>query len=193
MEQFADWCTQQPDVKMVSVYALSTENLNRDPKEVNKLWEVYKKEFERILSSDKIRENNVRINIVGNSAVWRSDVRQAAKAVMTSTKNYTRIVLNVLLAYGGQFEIVNSVKKMIKAGIKSVPAIEKSFHNFLLINKPVDLVIRTGGEQRLSNFLLYQSAYSEIYFTPTLWPDFSKKEFNKVLKWYRSRKKNYGR
>jgi undecaprenyl diphosphate synthase len=177
---------------MVSIYALSTENIHRDKKELDGLWNIYKKEFQEVLHNKKIRDKGIRINILGNSAIWRSDVRQAAKAVMTSTKNYTRGVVNIMLAYGSKFEILESAKKMLKAGVKRIPFAEETFVNFMEVNRPVDLVIRTGGEHRLSNFLLYQSAYAEIYFSDTLWPDFSKKELVKIIKWYKKRNKKFG-
>lgn len=193
LEEFLGWCNSHKDlIKTVSIYALSTENLNRDKKELDKLWGIYKNEFQRILKSRKIKEGKIKVNIVGDSGVWRKDVKQVAKEVMASTRNYTRGVLNILLAYGSQFEILNSVKKIAKKGIKTIPLAEKLFSKFLLIKQPVDLIIRTGGEYRLSNFLLYQSAYSEIYFTRTLWPEFSRKEFERILKWFMRRERRFG-
>lgn len=193
LKDVAEWCAGDPNIKVVSVYALSTENLNRSKKEVDKLWGIYNKEFKGFLKDKRMRKRDLRIKIVGNSALWRKDVRQAAKDVMNATRNYTQGVLNILLAYGSQFEIINSAKKLVSKGIKTVPLAEDTFNKFLLVNEPVDLIIRTGGEHRLSNFLLYQAAYAEIYFTKTLWPDFSRREFNKILRWYRNRDRRIGR
>lgn len=193
IEDFLKWCEKYKNIKTVSIYALSTENLNRDKVELNKLWSIYKREFQKILKSKEIKENGIRVNIAGDSDVWRKDVKQVAKEVMSATKHYTRGVLNILVAYGSQFEILNSVKKIIKKGIKSIPLAEKVFTKFLIIKEPVDLLIRTGGQHRLSNFLLYQSAYSEIYFSQTLWPEFTKKEFDKIMKWFLKRERKYGR
>lgn len=178
---------------MLSVYALSTENINRDIKELNKLWGIYKNEFKKILTSKRTKENGLKVNIFGNEALWRKDVKQVAKDVMRTTHNYTKSVLNILLAYGSQFEIVNAAKKIVGKGIHKVPLAEEMFHKFLMVNRPVDLIIRTGNEHRLSNFLLYQAAYAEIYFSKTLWPDFSKKEFEKILRWYKNRGRRIGR
>lgn len=177
----------------MSVYALSTENLNREKAELDKLWEIYKKQFKHILNSKEIKENGMRVNIIGNAAAWRPDVRQAARDVMVATRNYGKSMLNILLAYGSQFEIMNSVKSVVKRGAKKLPLVPELFNKFLLVSKPVDLVIRTGGEHRLSNFLLYQAAYAEIYFSDTLWPAFSKAEFEKILKWYKNREKRFGK
>lgn len=178
---------------MISVYALSTENLSRDKKELNYLWRVYLENLKKVIKSDEIKKDQIRVNVLGNHNLWRSDVKKVAKEVMINTKNYTKSVLNILLAYGGQFEIISSMNSLIKKGVTRLPLAGDVFNKFLLVKKPVDLVIRTGGYHRLSNFLLYQAAYSEIYFTDTLWPDFSKKEFDKIMKWYFAQKKKFGK
>lgn len=138
------------------------------------------------------KKNQLRVNIVGNTNAWRADVKQAAKDVMNTTKQYTNRVLNIMLAYGSKFEIVEAARSTFNKGVKIVPSVEKLFNQFLLIPEPVDLVIRTGGQRRLSNFLLWQAAYAELYFTDTLWPDLSRKEFEKILRWYTGQKKKFG-
>lgn len=193
MEQFMDWVLEHPEIKMVSIYGLSTENLQRNEKELKRLWDIYKREIKKLRSSKKIKENNVRINIIGEEAFWRSDFKHAAKSVMKTTENYTKNVLNVLIAYGSQSEILSSIKKIAKAGVKAIPPLRNTLINYLMVNRPADLIIRTGGQQRLSNFLLYQAAYAEIYFTNTLWPDFSKKEFERILKWFWDQERKFGR
>lgn len=193
LEKFLDWCLEYPEIKMISVYALSTENLNRSKAELNKLWWVYKNNLKKILESEKIKKNEVKVNVIGDSAIWRSDVKQVAKTVMKTTENYAKIVWNILIAYGSQFEILSAVKKVLKGGVKRIPPLRDAFVKYLMINKPVDLIIRTGGQFRLSNFLLYQAAYSEIYFTDTLWPDFSKKELEKILRWYWKQERKFGK
>ena len=193
LERVLDWCLDYPEVKMISVYALSTENLKRSKEELNKLWWVYKNNLKRILNSKKIVDNNVRVNVVGDSSIWRSDVRNMAKNVERATDSYARIIWNILIAYGSQYEILSAAKKIIKTGVKAVPPLRDAFTKYLMINRPVDLIIRTGGQRRLSNFLLYQSAYSEIYFSDTLWPDFSRKEFEKILRWFWKQQRKFGR
>lgn len=193
MEEFMNWVLEHPEIKMVTIYGLSTENLQRDEKELGKLWMIYRKEIEKLRSSKKIKENNVRINIIGESIFWRHDFKHAAKSVMKSTENYTKNVLNILIAYGSQSEILSSFKKVAKAGVKAVPPLKNAMINYLMVNRPVDLIIRTGGQKRLSNFLLYQAAYSEIYFSDTLWPDFSRREFEKILKWFWEQQRKFGK
>jgi undecaprenyl diphosphate synthase len=193
MEEFLDWTLEHPEIKIVSIYGLSIENLKRSEKELSKLWTIYKREFKKILNSKKIRDNKVRVNVIGEESLWRADVRHTANSVMKATSNYTKTVLNILIAYGAQSEILRSIKKVVKAGVKAIPPLRDMFVNYLMINKPVDLIIRTGGQNRLSNFLLYQSAYSEIYFSDTLWPDFSRKEFEKILDWFWNQERRFGR
>ena len=193
LETVLDWCIEHPEVKMISVYALSTENLKRSKEELSKLWWVYKNNLKRILNSKKIVDNNVRVNVIGDSTVWRSDVKQVAKNVENATGNYAKIIWNILIGYGSQYEILNAAKKVVKSGVKAIPPLRDAFVKYLMINKPVDLIIRTGGQRRLSNFLLYQSAYSEIYFSDTLWPDFSRKEFEKILKWFWAQQRKFGK
>jgi len=112
---------------------------------------------------------------------------------MKTTERYTKNVLNILIAYGSQSEILSSVKKILKTGVKAIPPLRDALIDYMKINKPVDLIIRTGGQCRLSNFLLYQSAYSEIYFSDTLWPDFSRKEFEKIMRWFWAQERKFGR
>ena len=194
MEELAKWCSKHPEVKTVSVYALSTENLNRSPEELDRLWGIYQREFNALMKNGKTKKNGgLRVNVIGNSDMWRADVRQAARDVMRATRQYTGGVLNILLAYGSQFEILRGMRKMVGKGIQKVPLAEDAFNKLLMVTQPVDLVIRTGGQKRLSNFLLYQAAYAELYFTDTLWPDFSRKEFEKIFKWYRAQQRKFGK
>lgn len=115
--------------------------------------------------------------------------------MMQKTAKYQKRFLNLLIAYGGQFEIKevikNIAKKIIKVGRISVT--EKDIEANLLVKTPADLIIRTGGETRLSNFLLWQASYAELYFTKKLWPDFSKKELIKSIEWFSKQKRNFGR
>jgi len=192
MEQFARWCLERPEVKTVTIYALSTENLKRSDVELKQLWDIYIKELGKLKYDKEINDKRVKVNIFGNSATWPTGVKQTAKEVMTATRHYGGSVLNVLIAYGSKFEILNAMKKMVKGGVKKIPFAESVFNKFLMVTQPVDLVIRTGGQHRISNFLLYQAAYAELYFTDTLWPDFSKKDLEKALKWYNQQKRKFG-
>lgn len=186
IKQFTKWCLEYPEIKSISIFALSTENLDRAEREVEELWKVYKREFENILTDPVIRDNRVKVRIVGDDGLWKPDIKDAVKNAIDSTKHYSKHILNILLAYGSNFELSNAVKKI--AG-KPIAALDK----FLLVKEPLDLVIRTGGQRRLSNFMLYQASYAEIYFSDTMWPDFSKKEFRGIMEWYFHQQKKFGR
>ena len=186
IKDFVKWCLDYPEIKTISVFGLSTENLSRSKKEVEELWKVYKKQLEDILEDPVIKKNKVKVRVLGDESTWQPDIRDLAKEVINSTKRYSRHILNIMLAYGSKFELDTAVKKMLQKPIKNID-------KFLMVKEPVDLVIRTGGQRRLSNFMLYQASYAELYFTDTLWPEFSRKEFDKIIDWYHTQKKNFGK
>ncbi len=186
IREFMDWCLEYPEVKRVSVFGLSSDNLTRSEKEVKELWSLYKRSFKELLNDAAIKENGIRVRIVGNDKIWDPDLKDIVKEVADSTKQYSRYVLNFLLAYGSKFEISNAIRKVAK---KPMGAIDR----FLMVKEPLDLIIRTGDQCRLSNFMLYQAGYAEIYFSKTMWPDFTKGEFDRIMKWYYSQKRKFGK
>lgn len=188
-----EWCREYDRIGTVSVFALSTENLGRSRKELHHLWNVYKDVFKEIMEKKDVQDSGLRVNVLGGEHVWRSDVHSAARDMMNLTAKYSRMVLNIMLSYGSQFEIVDAVKKMIEKGIGKTKLVKKAFDEYLMVSQPVDLIIRTGGQQRLSNFLLYQSAYAEIYFSRTLWPAFTRKEFDRIMEWYLEQQRKFGK
>ncbi len=193
IEEFLEWCSEFDKIKTVSIFALSTENLNRTKEELEHLWKIYKNNLFRALSSEKVKKRQIKVNVFGTENVWRSDVRQAARDTMKLTAQYSRKIINILLSYGSKFEIVSAVKKIAEKGIKKTKIAESLFDEYLWVSQPVDLIIRTGNQQRLSNFLLYQSAYAEIYFSKTMWPEFTRKEFEKIIRWYFRQKRKFGK
>ncbi len=185
IEQFLEWCMDWPQIKQISIFALSTENLNRPEWERAKLWQIYKQKFTQMLNDDRIKNNGIRVHIVGDRGLWRPDIKDVVKELVQATKGYSKHVLNILLAYGSRFEINQAIKKAIKRPVRTIDKI-------LLVPQPLDLVIRTGGQHRLSNFMLYQASYAEIYFTPTLWPAFTKAEFDRIMRWYFRQQRKFG-
>ncbi len=183
---FLNWCSEYPEIKRVSIYALSTENLNRSKEELDELWKIYTSELRKISSDPVVKERGIKIRILGDSSLWRPDLKEAAKEVVKSTKQYSKNILNIMLAYGSKLELNNAVKKVVGKPIQTID-------NFLMVKEPLDLVIRTGGQHRLSNFMLYQASYAELYFTDTLWPEFTKKEFSQIMEWYKEQEKKFGR
>jgi len=193
MQEFIKWCCDYDEIKTLSIFALSTENLNRPKEELDHLWRIYKTYLLKAMSSKEIKQHQVKVNVFGAEDVWRSDIKQAARDAMKLTAQYSRKILNILLSYGSRMEIVNAAKNMIKEKVKKSKIADVLFDKYLWVSQPVDLIIRTGGQQRLSNFLLYQSAYAEIYFSKTLWPEFTRKEFDKIMRWYFRQTRKFGR
>lgn len=185
IEDFLDWCLEYPEIKRISIFALSTENLERSRREVSELWDVYKAQFKSMLTNPKIKDNGIQVRILGNDGVWKAGVRDVARELVDSTKSYSKHILNILLAYGSKFEINRAVMKLAGRPVRAVD-------RFLMVREPLDLVIRTGGQRRLSNFMLYQAAYAELWFSDALWPEFSEAEFSKVMNWYHRQQKNLG-
>ena len=183
----------QYGIPFITLYVFSTENWNRPQQEVDNLLSLLEENLDSGISI--AMEKQARIRHLGKTADLPQNIQQKIKEAVETTRNNTKI--NVVLAfnYGGRDELVEVVKKIIAGGIKP-PDISKELINQHLYSAGIpdpDLIIRTGGEMRLSNFLLWQSAYSEIYFTPVLWPDFNKKELDKALKSYRQRQRRFGR
>lgn len=184
------------DLEVLTVYAFSTENWKRPAKEVELLMEL----FAEYLTSeiDEMDANNVRLQFLGKINELSPKLRQQAEAAVERTKNNTGVVFNVAVNYGGQDEIIRAVKKMtadIAAGTLAQEELtEEVFAAYLDTAglPPVDLVIRTSGDQRLSNFLLWQAAYAEFWFTDINWPDFTPECFKQALADYGKRERRFG-
>ena len=198
LDEFLNWCVEI-GIPQVSVYALSTENLNRPKEELKHLFKVFEKYLDNLLNNKRkfslLEKYEVKVRFVGELNRLPKKLIRLMGKLMEKTAKYQKRVLNFLVAYGGKSEIVNAVKKVVEEIIKhgKIEITEKEFEKYLYVPQPLDLVIRTGGYQRVSNFLLWQASYAEIYVTKTLWPDFSKKEFMKALRWFSRQKRNFGR
>jgi tritrans,polycis-undecaprenyl-diphosphate synthase [geranylgeranyl-diphosphate specific] len=198
LNEFLNWCLEL-GIPQVSIYTLSTENLNRPKEELKHLFKLLEEYVDGLLNDKKkfalLEKYEVRVRFVGELNRLPKKLIRLMGKLMEKTAKYQKRVLNFLVAYGGKSEIVNAVKKLAEEVIKhgKIEITEKDIEKHLYVPQPLDLVIRTGGYQRLSNFLLWQASYAEIYVTKTLWPDFSKKEFMKALRWYSQQKRNFGR
>lgn len=179
-------------VKAITVYALSTENLKREKKEVDYIFKLIEEFITKELKNAE--KNGVRINFVGNINHERipASCKTIAVNAMEETKNNTNFILNIALVYGGRDEIVRAVNKAIKSGLTDVT--ESDFSALLdTANVPdPDLIVRASGEQRVSNFLLWQMAYSEFYFPKEYWPEFDKDMVKKCILEYQTRTRKFG-
>lgn len=188
-ENVIEW-SKEFGVDYLTLYTFSQENWKRPKEEIEFLFELIIRYFEENLN--RIIENGVKISFLGKIDDLPKSLKDTCKEIQNISKNNTEFNLILALNYGGKQEIVDAVNKIIKEGKEEI-TIEDMERNLYLPHLPnPDLIIRTGGEVRLSNFLLWESAYSELYFTKTLWPDFSYEEYLNALKDYSKRERRFG-
>lgn len=181
-------------VKVLSVYAFSTDNFKRSEEEVKFLMDLIVKYFNT--KFEKIHKRGIKVVISGRRTNLREDVLDAIINIEEKTKDNKEGILNICFNYGGQEEIIDGAIKLaedIKNGLDVSEFKREDFYKYLYHElPPIDLLIRTGGELRVSNFMLYEMSYSEFYFTNTFFPDFDKSEFNKALFMYENRDRRFG-
>jgi len=178
-------------IKYLTLYAFSTENWSRPQKEIDFLMVLLGRFLKSELSS--MQKNGIKLNIIGKIEKFSSKVKKELAFALEQTKNNKTMVLTLALGYGGQDEIVNAVNNLLSKGKKGIITSKDLSKQLYTHNLPdPDLIIRTSGEKRLSNFLLWQSAYSELWFTDVLWPDFDKQEFMRAIYDYSKRKRRFG-
>ncbi len=193
IENFIKWCIEL-GIKKVSIYILSTENLkNRSKEEINHLLNLLNNYLQRWKQGEFyefLKKYEIQINIFGNYFALPKSLVNLFFEIMEKTKKYKNFIINLLIAYGGTYEILQAIKRMIKNNVRIT---EKNLRKFLFVKDDVDLIIRTGGFSRLSNFLPLQSTYAEIYVTKKYWPEFTKRDLIKALKWYSNIQRNFGK
>ncbi|MCP2027099.1 undecaprenyl diphosphate synthase [Flavobacterium sp. HSC-32F16] len=184
-------------IEYLTLYAFSTENWNRPKLEVEALMRILINSLKKELVT--LQENNIRLNAIGNLDKLPKSAQKELKDVIEKTKNNTRLTLTLALSYGSREELVNAIKVIsdkVKNNIISIDTIDDSIINEHLYtqNLPdVDLLIRTSGEHRISNFLLWQIAYAELYFTNVLWPDFKDQDLYEAIISYQKRERRFGK
>jgi undecaprenyl diphosphate synthase len=191
-KKVAKWCSKR-GIKYLSLYAFSTENWNRPKAEVNFLMSLLEKFAEESVLEAK--EYDGRLLFLGDISALPIRMKKAIRKAEEATKDNKGITVNIMLNYGGRAEIATAIKKIIENKTKANEISEEKISQFLYTaNIPdPDLIIRTGGEERLSNFLTWQSVYTELYFCKTFWPDFAEKNLDKALQEYSSRQKRLGK
>lgn len=183
-------------VKVLTLYAFSSENWNRPEQEVSALMALFIYALNKEVKI--LHRNNIQLNIIGDITRFPAQIQKMIKLAQAKTKNNTGLILNIAANYGGRWDIVNSVKKLINQYERqsiTLDMIDEEAINkeIALYGLPaVDLVIRTGGEYRISNFLLWQIAYSELYFTDVLWPDFNKETLDDAISEFIKRERRFG-
>lgn len=180
------------EVEFLTIYAFSTENWKRPRAEVVGLMKLFEYYFDREL--DELDRNGVQLRHVGQVTGVSPRIQQKIHQAVEKTRHNNRLILNVAFNYGGRAELVDAVRKMIRDGVDPDVVDEQLISNYVYTKgtPDPDLIIRTSGEFRTSNFLLWQGAYAEYYFTPTYWPDFDEAELYKALQTYGQRKRRFG-
>jgi len=179
-------------VKILTLYTFSTENWKRPKREVNYLVNLVKES----LNDENVKELNdegIKVVVIGQKNRFSDDVREVLDKAENITKGNQKGILNIALSYGGREEIVEAVKRIIKKRIAPEKVTEDTISDNLWIQKDPDLIIRTSGEKRLSNFLTWQSAYSELYFTDKYWPDFEEEDLKNAFLEYTRRRRRFGK
>lgn len=180
-------------IKILTVYAFSTENWNRSKKEINYLMNLLKNAVTK--HSKELHKKDIKLQILGRISRLPQDLQEAIKKAVELTKNNKKGILNIALNYGGHAEIIDAVKSIMNDKVSAQKVDESLFEKYLYTAgmPQVDLLIRTGGEMRISNFLPWQLAYAELYFTPKYWPDFTEKDLDDALVDYNKRERRMGK
>src|SRR3989338_2225018 len=190
--EFAQWCKNR-GVKVLTAFGFSTENWSRTKEEVNYLMQLLEKGlFDNL---EKYNKDGVKVRVIGQKERLPESLQKAIKITEKATAKNSNFNLNLAISYGGKWDILQAVKKIIEEKIPADKVDEKLFENYLStagLPNP-DLIIRAGGEMRLSNFVLWQSAYSELYFSSKLWPDFTEQDLVLALKEFDNRARRFGK
>jgi undecaprenyl diphosphate synthase len=180
----------------LTVFAFSSENWNRPRHEVGRLMELFMRALDK--EARELHENNVRLRFIGDLSAFSPELQEKVRQAETQTRDNERMTLNVAANYGGRWDIVNAARQLaaeVASGRLQAGQIDESAFGARLALADCgdpDLFIRTGGEMRISNFLLWQSAYTELYFTPVLWPDFDPDALDQAISAYRARERRFG-
>jgi len=197
VEALVDW-SREIGIRTLTLYAFSTENFNRSSSEVDALMALFAEKLSHLAEDERIHDSQVRVRVLGRSEMLPDEVRAAVDKVERATSKYGAYHLNFCIAYGARQEILDAVRALIgkvTGGTMEVEEIDEDVlgqHMYTHGDDP-DLIIRTGGESRLSNFLLYQAAYSELFFTDVYFPAFRKLDFLRVIRVFQQRARRYGK
>lgn len=177
-------------IRHLTVFAFSSENWKRPADEVNALMRFFVDGLTR--EAEPLSEAGIRLHVVGDTKVFSPELQAAIRTAEQMTEGAQAMTLNICANYGGRWDVVDAVNRLVRDG---KPVTEETVTDAVSMQwaGPVDLMIRTGGEQRISNFLLWQLAYTELWFTEVLWPDFSEADFNEALTWFAGRERRFGR
>ena len=187
VKEITTYCANNPEISVLTLYAFSTENWKRPKMEVDFLMRLLDNWLKKELPT--YIENEVKFEVIGDISKFSPALRKRIEYTKEITKDYKKLTQVLALNYGSRDEITRAVKKMVEKNEEITP---ENIQKNLDISRDVDLLIRTSGEIRLSNFLLWQVAYAEMFFTKTLWPDFTPEELDKIIKEFKKRERRFG-
>jgi tritrans,polycis-undecaprenyl-diphosphate synthase [geranylgeranyl-diphosphate specific] len=197
LEELLNWCLEV-GLRVLTVYAFSTENLRRPTEEVQTLMRLFTEAFQEIAVDERVHRHHIRVRAIGNTALLPPELVAAIRRAEEATASYDEYRYTVAIGYGGREEIVHAIQELareVQAGRLDPSAIDAeavSRHLYTAGLPDPDLVFRTSGEERISNFLLWQSAYSELYFADVLWPGLTRLDFLRAIDAFQQRKRRYG-
>jgi len=198
IKELLQWCFEL-GIKNLTLYAFSIENFERSGEEVKTLMNLCREELDKAVNDSQVHKNKVKIRIIGHLELLPEEIQKSAKNIMEKTKKYNDYSLNIALAYGGREEIIQAIKKIadeVKNNKIKIEDINEPKVSTYLYTKELpdpDLILRTSGEERISNFLLWQLAYSELYFSDVYWPALQKRDFFEAIKTYQQRQRRFGK
>ena len=179
-------------IPILTVFGFSTENWRRPKEQVDYLMKLFEKSLKK--NQNIFHQNRIKVRIIGNKKELKKSLQEVIKDVEKLTQKNDKLTLNLAINYGGRWDIIQAIKRLIKAQI-SFRKVNEELVNSLLSTENLpepDLVIRTGGEKRLSNFLVWQTTYSELFFLDKYWPDFTEKDLDRILKEFQRRQRRFG-
>src|SRR6266568_2726511 len=197
LEQVLEWCLEV-GVRILTVYAFSTENLQRPSTEVQHLMHLFAENFRKVGDDERVHKHKIRIHVFGDRSLLPTEVIESIEYAEDRTKGYEEYRFNVAVAYGGREEILQAIRDVVRdaqAGTVRPDDIDEKFFSKRLYTADLpdpDLVLRTSGEERISNFLLWQLAYAELYFVDVYWPGFRKIDFLRAMRSYQMRQRRFG-
>lgn len=197
IEEVLDWCLET-GIRILTIYALSTENLERPPDEVSALMDLFERAFNNVATDERVHRHHIRVRAFGNLALLPPRVRAAIDRAESATAAYDSYFYNIAIAYGGRDEILRAVRhlaRQVADGHLTPEQIDSKMISANLYTADLpdpDLIFRTSGEERISNFLLWQAAYAELYFADVMWPGLTKADFLRAIRAFQSRQRRYG-
>jgi tritrans,polycis-undecaprenyl-diphosphate synthase [geranylgeranyl-diphosphate specific] len=200
VEKLLDWC-EELNIKIITLYVLSSENLSRQDEELDYLYDLINERLLKLYNDPRIHKNRMKVKAIGSIELLPDFLRDILNKLEEDTKDYDNHYLNIAIAYGGQNELVDAIKKIgsrIKDGSLDVNQIDKdviesSLYTSHLPQSSPDMILRTSGEKRLSGFLLWQSAYSELVFMDIYWPEFRKIDLMRAIRTFQKRGRRLGK